>query len=73
MKMKLLIIPVLAILALGGCKKMTPAEIAASDARNATFQTTCISGYTFTYNRYAPGDRPVQVMDSEGHGIPCGE
>lgn len=71
MKFKYILIPVLAILALGGCRKLTPAEVAAREGRSATFRTTCISGYTFTYNRYAPADRPVQVLDKEGNGIPC--
>lgn len=71
MKFKYILIPVFAILALGGCRKMTPAEVAQMNKQSAAFQTTCISGYTFTYNRYNVSDRPVQVMDKDGKGIPC--
>lgn len=78
MKFKNILIPALAILAISGCRKMTPAEIVAQRAEEAAmikvanhFQTTCISGYTFTYNRYAFEERPVQVMDKDGNGISC--
>lgn len=32
--------------------------------------TTCINGYKFVSHRYAL-DKMVQLIDAEGHGVPC--
>ena len=40
--------------------------ITGKNVRETIRETKCIAGYTFTNNR-----TPVQVMDSDGKGIPC--
>ncbi|WEU67361.1 hypothetical protein [Xanthomonas phage JGB6] len=36
------------------------------------WQTTCIGGYQFTYNRYDhEGRPPVQILDQNAAGLPC--
>lgn len=71
---KFLILPIVAILALAGCSRqvVTQAEVNARAAASAgRFPVICISGYKFTYGYYSRDETPVQILDTQGHGIPC--
>lgn len=35
---------------------------------NGYVETSCVNGYTFVIG---PHGAPAQVLDSEGHGVPC--
>lgn len=72
--MKKYLLPLVAMLAMAGCKQMTPAGHAAEHQAilkkaDSNYRVACIGGYQFVHNPF--GTVATQILNSEGKGIPC--